>query len=86
MRCENNFCIYWKDKSCILDEISLDIQGQCEDCIYIDLDENFSRSFSDMRIRNNQTPFADQMHFMQFHISAENARDTLCIPGLFISS
>lgn len=39
LRCKNSFCIYWKDKNCILDEISLDIQGQCEDCIYIDLDE-----------------------------------------------
>ena len=27
----------------------------------IDLDKNFSRSFSDMRIRNNQTPFLDKL-------------------------
>ena len=44
MRCENNFCVYWKESNCILNEISLDIQGQCEDCIYIDLDENFLES------------------------------------------
>ena len=39
MRCENIFCIYFSNKKCILDEISLDIQGTCENCIYVDIDE-----------------------------------------------
>lgn len=37
--CENKFCIYWEDHSCILDSISLDVQGNCQNCIYVDLDE-----------------------------------------------
>ena len=39
MLCENVFCIYWNDKNCSLSEISLDIQGNCEKCIYIDIEE-----------------------------------------------
>lgn len=37
MKCETIFCIYWKKNDCILDEISLDIQGLCQDCIYVTL-------------------------------------------------
>ena len=41
MRCENLFCIYWsKENICILDEIELDIQGRCNSCIYVDLEES----------------------------------------------
>lgn len=40
MRCENIFCIYWVAHSCRLDEISLDVQGNCENCVYIDIDES----------------------------------------------
>ncbi len=39
MRCENVFCIYWVNNNCGLDEISLDIQGNCQDCIYVDIKE-----------------------------------------------
>ena len=39
MQCENIFCIYFENDACILNEISLDIQGNCRDCIYIDLDD-----------------------------------------------
>ena len=39
MRCDNIFCIYWIKNNCGLDEISLDIQGGCESCIYVDIPE-----------------------------------------------
>ena len=39
MRCENLFCIYWKENGCTLEKISLDIQGICQDCVYATLDE-----------------------------------------------
>lgn len=35
MFCENEFCIYQENRQCILDKISLDIQGRCKECIYI---------------------------------------------------
>ncbi len=39
MLCENIFCIYWSNKKCLLDEVSLNVQGNCESCIYINIDE-----------------------------------------------
>lgn len=38
MNCENYFCIYEKDGVCILDNIELDLLGQCKECIYVDID------------------------------------------------
>ncbi len=37
MKCENCFCIYQENGKCILDEINLDITGQCDSCIYVDI-------------------------------------------------
>ncbi len=37
MNCLNNFCIYQKDNECMLDEIELDINGCCEECIYANI-------------------------------------------------
>lgn len=39
MQCENHFCIYWDSGICLLDKISLDVQGSCQDCIYVELEE-----------------------------------------------
>ena len=39
MMCENLFCIYWENGECVLDEVTLDCQGKCNECIYIKLDE-----------------------------------------------
>lgn len=39
MQCGNAFCVYWHKDECSLDEISLDVQGNCECCIYVDIDE-----------------------------------------------
>lgn len=39
MNCENIFCIYWENEKCILDETSLDILGNCKNCIYVDFED-----------------------------------------------
>lgn len=39
MRCENRYCIYWEEESCVLDEISLDYQGQCSARILVAVDD-----------------------------------------------
>lgn len=39
MQCENIFCIYWDKNECTLKEISLDDQGTCLECIYVNIDE-----------------------------------------------
>lgn len=35
MKCENCFCVYEYNGNCRLEEIELDITGQCMQCIYI---------------------------------------------------
>lgn len=40
MLCENIFCIYWEKHHCCLEEISLDVRGSCNECIYINVDED----------------------------------------------
>lgn len=37
--CENHFCIYRSKGRCILDQISLDMQGCCDECIYVTIPE-----------------------------------------------
>lgn len=39
MKCENNFCIYENNGLCILDNVELDFQGQCKECIYVDIEK-----------------------------------------------
>jgi len=39
--CENVFCVYWKGQYCSLNEISLDAQGSCTDCVYVRLEEKY---------------------------------------------
>lgn len=40
LSCENEFCIYQKQGTCILESVQLDIQGNCIDCIYINVEED----------------------------------------------
>lgn len=40
MHCDNNFCIYWANDRCVLQQISLDIRGCCKDSIYVDIAED----------------------------------------------
>ena len=35
MTCENYLCIYQQKNKCTLDKIELDIQGSCQECVYI---------------------------------------------------
>ena len=37
MICENDYCIYWEDNRCILDEIYVNKIGLCESCIYVSI-------------------------------------------------
>jgi|GEM_PF-2316701 len=40
MQCANYLCIYEKDGGCTLDGISLNIWGSCEECLYINVEED----------------------------------------------
>ena len=37
--CENQFCIYFEDNTCLFGAISLDATGLCTSCIYVNIDE-----------------------------------------------
>ena len=39
MKCENHFCIYENAGFCLLEYIELDTQGQCKECIYVNIEE-----------------------------------------------
>ncbi len=39
INCENDYCRYWDDNSCILNEIILDFRGMCRSQIIVNLDE-----------------------------------------------
>lgn len=43
MKCENKFCIYCDKEKCTLENIELDIIGQCTECIYPNIDGEVSR-------------------------------------------
>ena len=57
MNCENIFCIYWHGQECTLTSISLDIQGRCIDCIYVNLGENHLKKLrSAAKLRQSAPP------------------------------
>ncbi len=51
MRCDNIFCIYWVKNNCGLDDISLDIQGNCKDCIYVNIEDEVLENYRQKLLR-----------------------------------
>jgi hypothetical protein len=41
MNCDNNYCIYNKERKCRLTEVSVNELGRCDDCIIVSLEEDF---------------------------------------------
>ena len=37
MNCENLYCIYEKDGACVLDEVGINANGLCSECILVSL-------------------------------------------------
>ena len=37
MRCDNDLCVYWKEDICILDKISINEIGLCNEYISVDI-------------------------------------------------
>lgn len=38
--CENLWCLYWQKGFCVLDRVTLDIQGRCDECEYLTPEES----------------------------------------------
>ena len=41
IRCQNVYCVYFKECFCSLSAISLDVLGVCEEMMLVDLEEDF---------------------------------------------
>ena len=41
MQCQNYLCIYESNGACTLKEISLNISGTCDDCVYPSFDAQY---------------------------------------------
>ncbi len=52
MNCENIYCVYWRDNECSLREISLDIQGSCKNCIYVNIPVNEIRKQREKQLKS----------------------------------
>lgn len=50
--CDNEFCIYQKQGKCVLENVQLDIQGNCTECIYIEVDESTLNSLKERLLRD----------------------------------
>ena len=51
LSCENKFCIYQRQGNCILEKVELDIQGNCVDCMYINIEDNSLNSLKDKLLK-----------------------------------
>ena len=49
---ENEFCIYQEKGLCVLKSVQLDIQGNCLDCIYVNIEKNTLSNLKDKQLRN----------------------------------
>ena len=52
LSCENEFCIYQKQGNCILESVRLDIQGNCTDCIYINVEADTLNKLKEKLLRD----------------------------------
>lgn len=61
MKCLNSFCIYWSDNACSLHEVSLDVNGRCEACINVEIDEKvLDASRKDLLFRLKQSEAGEE--------------------------
>lgn len=60
MLCENIFCIYWSNKECSLNEIFLDIQGNCQSCIYVNVDESVLEKQREKLLRKSESTLSEK--------------------------
>ena len=52
LSCDNKFCIYQKQETCILEKVELDTGGNCVDCIYINVEENTLNGLKETLLKN----------------------------------
>ena len=51
MECENSLCIYERDRKRILEKISVNMLGICDDCIYSSIDDEVLNSLKEKTLK-----------------------------------
>ena len=51
MYCEYSYCIYYKERACILDEIRVDSIGLCGSCETITIPEEILEGYREKRLK-----------------------------------
>lgn len=51
MECENSLCIYERDRKYILEKISVNMLGICDDCIYPSIDDEVLNSLKEKTLK-----------------------------------
>ena len=41
MECDNKYCIYQKNSRCLIEKVTINGLGMCDNCILISLDKDF---------------------------------------------
>ncbi len=54
LSCENEFCVYQKQGDCVLESVQLDIQGNCVDCVYINIEKDTLKNLKEKLLRELQ--------------------------------
>lgn len=50
-RCENQFCLYWRNSRCLLSYLTLDNAGCCENCVFVELPEGQLKKAREMQLK-----------------------------------
>lgn len=53
MKCDFNWCVYNKDKKCLLEEISINVFGVCDDAVSVSIPEEKMNSYKETQLSNN---------------------------------
>ncbi len=59
MICENDYCIYWENNTCILDEIELDNVGMCASCIRVSIPEEILNDLREKQLKELENIVGD---------------------------
>lgn len=63
MECENKACIYWNDRQCSLEEVSIDYRGRCSECVILeeeDIKILFEREYGELCEDMSDIDFCDE--------------------------
>ncbi len=51
LSCQNEFCVYQNRGNCVLENIQLDIQGNCMECIYVNINEKILNTLKEKHLK-----------------------------------